>query len=442
MASEDFPHRLSPADIRRAIFASTIGNGLEWFDFLIYGFFAAIISGVFFPAESTVLSLLLTYATFGIGFLVRPLGGILLGIYADRFGRRRALSLLILLMAGGTLVLGITPGYATIGVAAPIIVVIARLLQGLSVGGEFASATAMLIEYAPINKKMYYGAFQMCSQSLALMLAAGFVYALSTFLDHNALVNWGWRLPFLAGALIGPIGFYIRRRVAESPEFVWLEEHRPRQRSPLAALARGHLSAIVFAIGLVIAGTAGVYLWDTYLPVYVLRTLQLPLSVSMRNVALIGLIGTVVNPLIGALADRVGAYRVFLPSVVVMGLLSYPLFAFIIGAPSAGHLLEVQLIAGLLRMGISAPIPGLMAVTFPTEARSTGMAIAYNISVAVFGGLAPFTVTGLMAATGSRFVPAYYLASASLLTIALVLAFRPARMPGLVAAETLSVPTR
>src|SRR5579884_2817086 len=320
--------------------------------------------------------------------------------------------------------------------------VIARLLQGLSVGGEFASATAMLIEYAPINKKIYYGAFQMCSQSFALMLAAGFVYVLSRFLDHNALVQWGWRLPFLLGALIGPIGFYIRRRVAESPEFVWLEEHRPRQRSPLAALARGHLSAVVFAIGLVVAGTAGVYLWDTYLPVYVLRTLQLPLSVSMRNVALIGLIGTVLNPLIGALADRVGAYRVFLPSLVIMGLLSYPLFAFIIGAPSAEHLLEVQLIAGLLRMGISAPIPGLMAVTFPTEARSTGMAIAYNISVAVFGGLAPFTVTGLMAATGSRFVPAYYLAAASLLTVVLVLAFRPARMPGLVAAETLSVPTR
>ncbi|MEI9983811.1 MAG: MFS transporter [Aliidongia sp.] len=209
--------RLAPAEIRRAVLASVIGNGLEWFDFLIYAFFARTIANHFFPADTPTTSLLLSFATFAVGFVVRPLGGVVLGIYADRVGRQKALSLLILMMAAGTLIVGLTPSYATIGIAAPLLIVAARVIQGLSVGGEFASAAAMLVELAPPGRKMFYGSFQMASQGFALLIASGFGLALTQLMTASDLEAWGWRIPFLAGALIGPVGFYIRRRLCRKP---------------------------------------------------------------------------------------------------------------------------------------------------------------------------------------------------------------------------------
>jgi len=419
------PITISPAMVRRAVVASTIGNGLEWFDFLIYGFLAGVISQVFFPTANHLVSLLLTWTTFGVGFVVRPFGGILLGMYADRAGRQKALSLLILLMAAGTILLGITPGYATIGIAAPLIVVASRILQGLSVGGEFASATAMLVEYAPPGRKMFYGSFQMCSQALSLALAAGFAYAVSTAFAPAGLAAWGWRIPFLVGGLVGPIGFYIRRRVAESPEFAALVERMPRRtRIPLGTLLTEHARPLLRAVGVIVCGTASVYLWNIYLPVYVARTLHLPSAAPLLGAAVCGAINMPLTLGIGALADRVGAWRVFLPAVALAGITAIPLFAFVLAAPSLVHLFEIQLVANLVFAFIAAPIPGLLAGMFPTEVRSTGMAVSYNVSVALFGGMAPLTVTWLSGLTQSRLVPAYYLTAAAGLTIALVFAFR------------------
>src|SRR5258708_8416928 len=205
---------------RRVVFAAILGNGLEWFDFVSYGYFASIIAKVFFPAGSDhSLALMLTYATFAIGFVVRPIGGILLGAYADRYGRRRALSLLIVMMAFGTLTLGLTPSFATIGIAAPIIVVLGRVVQGISIGGEFASATALLVEHAPANRKMTFGSFQMSSQALGRVLATSIgLFVLLTF-PPTTVQDGAWRIPFLIGSLIGPFGFYVRYRLGESPEY-------------------------------------------------------------------------------------------------------------------------------------------------------------------------------------------------------------------------------
>ncbi len=419
---------LSPAMIRRAIVASTIGNGLEWFDFLIYGFLASVISQVFFPAHSPALSLVLTWSTFAVGFVVRPFGGVLLGMYADRAGRQKALSLLILMMASGTFVLGLTPGYATIGLAAPALVVASRILQGLSVGGEFASATAMLVEYAPPSRKMFYGSFQMSSQALALALAGGFAYVLTSALTPAQLAGWGWRIPFLLGGLVGPIGFYIRRRVAESPEFANLMAHHPRHsRTSLAELFNDHTASVFCAIGAIVCGTASVYLWNTYLPGYATRTLHLPLSAPLLGATICGAINVFLVVGIGALADRVGGWRVFLPAVAASGLAAVPLFSFILAQPTHLNLFAVQLVASLLLAFIAAPIPGLLAGLFPTAVRSTGMAVSYNASVAIFGGMAPLTVTWLTGLTGSRMIPAYYLVGAAALSIAMVLGFRDRR---------------
>lgn len=419
---------LSPAMVRRAIVASTIGNGLEWFDFLIFGSLASVISQVFFPSGNPVASLILTWTTFGVGFVVRPFGGILLGMYADRAGRRKALSLLILLMAAGTVGLGITPGYATIGIAAPVIAVASRVLQGLSVGGEFPSATAMLVEYAPPGRKMFYGSFQMCSQALSIALSAGFAYAVMTGFSPAELAAWGWRIPFLIGGLVGPIGFYIRRRVAESPEFANLVARLPRsERTPLGTLLTRHVRPLLCAIGVIVCGTASVYLWNIYLPVYVARTLHLPSTAPLLGAAVCGVMNMVLTIAIGVLADRVGAWRVFVPAVAVAGILAIPLFAFIVSAPSLSHLFAIQLIANVVFAFLAAPIPGLLAGMFPTAVRSTGMAVSYNVSVALFGGLAPLTVSWLTSLTQSHLVPAYYLAGAATLSIVMVLVFREQR---------------
>jgi len=412
---------LGAAQVRRAVLASVIGNGLEWFDFLIYGYFAKTIALVFFPLGNQVVSIALTLATFAIGFVVRPLGGVLIGAYADRFGRSRTLSALIVLMAASTLLMGITPGYATIGLAAPLLVLLARVLQGLSVGGEFATAAAMLSEYAPRGKKMFYGSFQMTSQAFALLLSAGCGYLLTSRLQPAQLQAWGWRIPFLLGALVGPIGFYIRHKVAESPEFIALRERMGDAARPsVGQFLRERGDAVLCAMGVIIVGAATNYLWHSFLPLYVERQLHLPLKNALLGTAASGLIGLVAYPLAGKLADRFGAYRVFFPVVITWILIAYPLFAWVVAQPSPERLFAAQMIATVVLSLMSGPHPGMLTQLFPTATRSTGVALSYNLAVTLFGGLAPLTVSTLITVTGSKLVPAYYLICAGVISLLLV----------------------
>ena len=407
---------LGSAAIRRAVLASVIGNGLEWFDFLSYAYFATIIARVFFPREDPMAGLIATYGVFAVGFIVRPFGGILLGIYADRAGRKRALSLLIAMMAAGTLIVGLTPSYASIGVAAPVLVIVARIIQGLSVGGEFGSAAAMLTEYAPPGKRMFYGSFQMASQGVALLLASGFGWVLTTSLDATQLQSWGWRVPFLFGALIGPIGFYIRHHVGESPEFLRMQQAQSaiRTKPPLS------LPAIVCAIGVIVVGTALNYLWHSYAPTYVLRELHLPLSAALGATTVAGLVAVICYPISGWIADRVGAFRLFFPIVILFALSAWPLYHYVVSAPSVERLFVAEIVATLFLSAMSGPHPGMLAALFPTARRTTGIAISYNLAVTAFGGLAPVTVTWLIDQTKDVMVPAYYQIGAALISLGLV----------------------
>lgn len=412
---------LSPSQVRRAVLASVIGNGLEWFDFLIYGYFAKTIAQVFFPVGNSFWSLTLTLATFAIGFVVRPLGGVVIGACADRYGRRKTLSLLILLMALSTLMMGLTPGYAAIGIAAPLLVLVARVLQGLSVGGEFATAAAMLTEYAPAGRKMFFGSFQMTSQAVALLLSSMCAYLLTTQLPHASLVSWGWRVPFLLGALVGPVGFYIRHKVAESPEFAQLRErlgHAPRQ--SLRTFFRERGDAALCAMGVIIVGTATNYLWHSYMPLYIERQLHLPLKNALFGTAISGLIGIAGYPLAGRLADRFGAYRLFFPVTIVWICAAYPLFAWVLAAPTPERVFAAQMIATVVLSLMSGAHPGMLTQLFPTATRSTGVALSYNVAVTLFGGLAPLTVSTLIDVTGSRIVPAWYLIFAGIVSLLLV----------------------
>jgi MHS family proline/betaine transporter-like MFS transporter len=405
---------------RRVVLASILGNGLEWFDFVSYGYFASIIAKVFFPADSD-LSLMLTYASFAVGFVVRPIGGIVLGAYADRYGRQRALALLIGMMAFGTLTLGLTPAFATIGIAAPIIVVLGRVVQGISIGGEFASATALLVEFAPANRRMMFGSFQMSSQALGRVLATAIGLGVLLTFPPATVQDGAWRIPFLIGSLVGPFGFYVRYRLAESPEFQRLQQHAADvARAPVREVLRHHWLPVICAIGLTVIGTSLTYIWNTYLPTYVVEQLHLPLWQGLLGVAVTSAIGIGTCVFGGWLADNYGPYRMFFLFTAISALISYPMFAYVLAAPGFGRLFLAQLVVLTVFGLLQGSGPGLLAGLFPVAVRSTGMAISYNVGVTVFGGFAPLTVTWLIAMTGSKLMPAFYIIAAAVLSILVV----------------------
>ena len=261
---------------RRALVSTTIGNALEWFDFAVFGLFAGAIGALFFPTGHGTNALLLAFATFGVAFVARPLGGVVFGLVADRHGRKTALVWMIALMAFGTGLIAILPTYAAIGIAAPALLVLARVIQGFSAGGEFGGASALLIEFAPPGRRGYFGAFQMMSQALAYALGAAIALALARALTPEAFAAWGWRVPFAVGLLIGPVGVYLRRACAESPEFVaYRAAHAPAAR-PLAQLVSGHGREIAASFGVIAAGAAMNYVGVVFVPVYATTQFGLP----------------------------------------------------------------------------------------------------------------------------------------------------------------------
>jgi MFS family permease len=411
---------LRDPETRRAVVAAVIGNGLEWFDFIVIGSFVTLIAQAYFPNSSPAASILQTWGATAVSFFVRPFGGILLGVYADRVGRRSALSLLIVMMAGGTLLIGITPSFAQIGIAAPAIFIFARILQGLSVGAEFSSAAAMLVEFAPANKRMFYGSFEMASQGLALLIGSLMAFTLARLLPHAALQSWGWRVPFILGAFIGPVGFYIRHNVAESPALLRAKAaHALLPRGAFAPYFARHRAAVYTGIGVIIVGTALNYLWHGYMPLFVTKHLHLPLYAALAGNSASGLIAVFGYPLAGRLADRVGAYRIFFPVVIIFALAAFPLYAYVADAPTIPHLVEAQIVASIFLCLMSGAHPGMLTALFPTYVRATGVAISYNIAVAFFGGLSPLIVTWASGTIGA-WAPAGFQVMAALISLVLV----------------------
>lgn len=395
----------SERQANKAVVATVIGNGLEWFDFTVYSFFSVIIAKVFFPSESELTSYLLALATFGVGFFMRPVGGIVLGIYADRKGRKAALSLTILLMALGTLIIAITPGYAQLGLLAPALIVFARLLQGFSAGGEMGSATAFLTEHAPAGRKAYYSSWIQASIGVAVALGAGFGAALSAFLTPEQLESWGWRIPFLLGSLIGPIGFYIRSRIDETPAY----EQAERAQSPLREVLRVYPKQTLTSFSMVVLWTVCTYAVLFYIPSYSTRVLGLPGGIGFTAGMLGGLILLVATPIVGRLADRTGKRPWLLGSAIAIFIAAWPMFMLINMWPGLASLLVFELVLCLL---ISGYLGGLLAAfgeLLPTRVLSTGLSVAYNFAVTIFGGFATFTVTWLIATTGSNLAPAFYI---------------------------------
>src|SRR5215813_6762172 len=281
------------------IVAATIGNVLEWFDFLVYGFFAVTIAEVFFPVGNPTVSLLITFGTFGVAYLVRPLGAIIVGTYTDRAGRKAGLTLSIGLMLIGTTLMVVTPGYATIGLAAPIIITVARLLQGFSVGGEFGSAVTFLVEHAG-ERRGYSASWQWATIGMTSIIASLFGLVLTSQLSHQQLVDWGWRVPYVFGLLVGPAGLYIRSRMAETPEF--LNAEKP-ERIPISELLRRQPVSVLLALGAAVISNSSYYLL-LYIPTYGVKTLHLPAYTTFAATLVGGIILAVFSVIAGHYSDR------------------------------------------------------------------------------------------------------------------------------------------
>jgi MFS family permease len=394
--------------------AAVIGNALEWYDFIVYGFLSSIIARLFFPADNEHTSLLMALATFGVGFFMRPVGGVLLGLYADRKGRKAAMQLIILLMTVSIAMIAFAPGYAAIGIGAPLLIVIARMLQGFATGGEYASATAFLVECAPANRRGLYGAWQLFGQCLAVFAGAGMGALVTHTLTPEALDSWGWRVPFILGLLIGPVGLWIRRHMEETEDFVAAQKSSEPGQGLLATI-RGNLRAVLATMCSTINGTVAFYVVLVNMPTFAHKQLGLPLDqvfmVQMLAVALM----TVVIPMAGLLSDRLGRRPVLFAGMLAFFLLIYPLYVWVAAVPSVERLLIMQLLLCSAMGLFFGPTPTAMAEQFPTKVRSTGLAVAYNIAVMLFGGFAPFIVTWLTQASGTPVAPAYYVLFASLI---------------------------
>jgi MFS transporter, MHS family, proline/betaine transporter len=402
----------------RIIAAGSIGNALEWYDILVYGYFAVTLSNVFFPKGDPAIALLLTLGTFGASYLVRPLGAIVLGAYGDRAGRKASLMVSILLMVIGTLMMALMPSYAAIGIVAPIAVLVARLIQGFSVGGEFGSATAFLVEHGP-GRKGFFASWQWAGQGLAALLASAFGVALTSGLAPEQLQSWGWRIPFLFGLLIGPVGFYIRRHVAETPEFLRTEAAT----TPVRDVVVGQWGRLLLAIGTVAISTSANYV-ILYMPTYAIKELGLPQSIGFIATLIGAAILTVGAPMIGHSSDKIGRTRVMIAMTVLFIISAYPVFLMLTTEKSLVAIVAVVAWMSLLKTGYSGALPALLAEIFPTRTRVTGMALSYNIGVPLFGGFAPLIVQWLIELTGSKLAPGYYLIATALLSLAALLIVR------------------
>ncbi|CAB3704366.1 Proline/betaine transporter [Paraburkholderia sediminicola] len=402
----------------RAVVAAVIGNALEWYDFTVFGFLTVVIAQLFFPAGNDYSSMLLTTATFGVAFVMRPIGGIVLGLYADRAGRKAALSLVIALMTLGILLLAIAPPYSAIGIGAPLMIVLGRLLQGFSAGGEFGSSTALLIEAAPFSKRGFYGSWQMASQAAALLLGAVVGALITHGLSPEALKSWGWRVPFILGLIIGPIGFYIRRRLSDSEAFLLAQ--KTARRATLGEVFRSHSRDVLCGLGAVIALTVTIYVLISYLPTFAVKQLKLPYAQSFYAVIVGNLLLTVLSPLTGAWSDRIGRKGLSLWSLILTLVIIYPLFAWLAAAPSVSKLILVQALLSIALSGYYGPFGALIAELFPANVRSTGLSLAYNVAVMLFGGFGPFAVTWLINTTGSPLAPTYYVMGGLALSIVAV----------------------
>jgi len=406
-----------------AVVAGVIGNVLEWFDFGVYGFFASVIGRQFFPSSDPVAFLLATFAVFAVGFFFRPLGALVFGHYGDRAGRRNALAATVMLMAISTFAIGVMPTYTGIGVWAPILLVVARLAQGLSAGGEWGGATSFIVEYAPENRRGYIGSFQQVSVAAGFLLGSLTGALVTSTMAPEAVLRWGWRLPFLFGIVVGAVGLYMRLGLPDTPKFREIAQAGQVAKSPLAETLKTHPREVLLSMGFTVLWTVAYYVLLTYMPTYLSQVVKLPLNRALisNSVALVFFV--IVIPLLGALSDRIGRKPLLILSAIGFLLFTYPLFILL----SGGNFLTIvlaQMAYALILACFSGPGPAALAEIFPTRVRYSALSIGYNIAVMAFGGTAPFIATWLISVTHNSMAPTFYVIVSAFITLVAIISLK------------------
>jgi MFS transporter, MHS family, proline/betaine transporter len=406
---------------RRAVLAATVGNALEWYDFLIYGFLAMTIAKLFFPTESELTSLLLSVVTFGAAAVVRPVASVVLGIYADRVGRKAALTLTIFTMGLAGLIV-VAPTYASIGIWAAVLMVSARLLQGFACGGEMGGATAILVENAPDHSRGLYASWQTASQAAGVLLGAMVTMLVSLSMTQAQLEAWGWRLPFAFGLLIVPVGFYVRSKLKEPDAFL-----RARTKAPIFSfmwMLLGERRALFTAIGIAVLYLACAYVLFVYMPTFAVRQLRLPFLQALIATTLASAVLFVCSPVIAAISDRYGRKPLLVVGASAFAILTYPAFILITREPSLLKLAAVQSGFAVAMAAYAGPAISVYTELFPTYLRSTAVSLVYGVAVVLVGGFAPLIVTWMIAATGNPTAPAFYVIGAAAVSGVALLSLR------------------
>jgi MHS family proline/betaine transporter-like MFS transporter len=404
----------------KAVWAGIAGQILEWFDYAVYGTLAPILSAVFFPSKDPVISILLTLLAFGVGFVMRPLGSILFGHMGDKHGRKAAMAWTIYLMAVCTASIGLIPSYASIGIAAPIILTTCRLLQGLSTGGEWGGSTAFLVEYAKSKGRGYLGSWQQAGAVVGFMIGALVGVIMTSTMSKASLTSWGWRLPFTVGAVIlGYVGWYIRSQIEDTPSFVAASQNKQVLKNPVLTSLKENWVGVLQAGGLSTGWNAGFYLVLTFMPTYITTTLKLPLKLSLVTNLFTCIMFIILTPLMGHISDKIGRKRVLFTSCFCYVIFTYPLFNYM----REGTFLKVllaQFALCLFQSMFSGPGVAFIAEMFPTQVRMSTL-IGYNVMAALAGGMGPFYCAYLVRMTHNSASPSYYLIAAivvSIITIA------------------------
>ncbi|MGA4842286.1 glycine betaine/L-proline transporter ProP [Streptomyces sp. G45] len=411
------PTVTDPALVRRAVKAAALGNAMEWFDFGVYSYLAVTLGKVFFPSGNPTAQLLSTFGAFAAAFLIRPVGGMVFGPLGDRVGRQKVLALTMIMMAAGTLAIGLIPSYAAIGVWAPVLLLVARLVQGFSTGGEYAGAATFIAEYAPDKKRGFLGSWLEFGTLAGYIGGAGLVTLMTALLSADDLQSWGWRVPFLIAGPMGLIGLYLRMRLEETPAFAaQLErahaDERSRTKVRLRDLVASQWRALLLCVGLVLVFNVTDYMLLSYMPTYLTKELAYDETHGLLVVLAVMALMMCAQPFLGALTDRVGRRPVIAAGCAGFFLLSVPALLLI----REGSLWAIGLgmgALGLLLVCFTASMPAALPALFPTHVRYGSLSIGFNVSVSVFGGTTPLVVTALIGATGDVMMPAYYMMAAA-----------------------------
>ncbi|WP_063857533.1 MFS transporter, partial [Enterobacter hormaechei] len=395
---------------KKVLIASLTGSSIEWFDYFLYGTAAALVfNKIFFPMVDPVIGLILSYLSFSLTFFIRPIGGVLFAHIGDRIGRKKTLVLTLSLMGGATVMIGLLPTYDMIGMWAPALLILMRIIQGMGIGGEWGGALLLAYEYAPEKRKGFFGSIPQAGVTIGMLMAT-FIVSLMTLFSEEDFLSWGWRIPFLLSSVLVILGLWIRKDIDETPDFQKVKKSGQVAKAPLRDTIKHHWREVLIAAGLKVVETAPFYIFSTFVVSYATTTLTYQKSQALEAVTLGALVATIMIPLMGLLSDRVGRQRMYAVSVFVLGLFIVPWFMLLNTGTTWGIVLATVIAFGVMWAPVTAVLGTLCSEIFSANVRYTGITLGYQLGAALAGGTAPLIATGLLAKYDGDWVPvAWYL---------------------------------